>query len=243
MKKLLSFVLFVGLGIGFYGCEEDEKEETTGSPSKVNIPKIETSISANHTDYNARSLKSSVESLNYMSGMFMNFYEGFEGFKWVKNGNLYTYQETYGDESFKYTVLDNGSTYTVKFYLSGNMGDFNLSNGLMFEGTYTKDGKSGSWKVYDFVNATTSFVDVSYEWSTSSSGTITGLMKMWDTVSDPIPDSYEVTIKNDKSGTAVFKDDNVKSWSALWNANGSGEETWFNSSGEILSSVTWGPNS
>jgi len=242
MKKLLSFVLIIGLGIGFYGCEEEDKDETPGSPTKVAIPKIETSISSNHTDYNARALKSSVESLNYMSGMFMNFYEGFEGYKWVKNGNLYTYQETYGDESFKYTVLDNGSTYTVKFYLTGNMGEFNLTNGLMFEGTYTKDGKSGSWKVYDFVNAQTSFVDVSYEWNTSTAGVLTSLMKMWDNASDLIPDSYDVVINSNKSGTAVFKVDGVKSWSALWNQNGSGEETYFNSAGEIISTVTWGPN-
>ncbi|MBN8704445.1 MAG: hypothetical protein J0L62_01110 [Bacteroidetes bacterium] len=242
MNKLLCFVVLIGLGFGFYGCDKEDEEETSGSPTKVNIPKIETSISANHPDVNARSLKTSVESLNYMSGMFMNFYEGFEGYEWVKNGNLYTYQETYGTESFKYTVLDNGSTYTTKFYISGDMGGFTINNGLMFEGTYTKDGKSGSWKVYDFVNATSSFVDVSYEWSTSTAGVLTSLMKMWDSATDQIPDSYEVTLNSDKSGTSIFKEDGLKIWSGLWAVDGSGEQKYYNESGEVTETFTWTKN-
>lgn len=243
MKKLLSIVLCLGLGFGFTSCKDDEKDsDEQKAPVKVMIPKIETSISANHTDDNARSLKSTIESLNYMSGMFLNFYEGFDGFQWVKNGNTYTWQQTAGSEAIKYVVTDNGASYLVQFYITGNMGSYQVANALLFEGSYTKDGKSGNWKMYEFTSSTASFIDISYEWTTTSAGVLTGRMKMWDSATDTLPDSYEVAINSDKSGAAIFKENDIKVWSALWNKNGSGEETYFNSSGEIISTVNWGPN-
>jgi len=242
MKKWL-WLLLSGLSlVSITGCKDTDDEDSTSGPAKVTIPMMETAISDQNKDPYAIQVKYSVESMNSLGSILTSFYIGFEGYNWVKDGNTYTWQQTNGKEAIKYVVTDNGSTYTTRFYITGEMGGFTVNNALQFEGTYSKDGKSGNWKIYEFTSATVSFIEDTYEWSTNSAGTLSGELKTFDSASDAKPDSYSASTKADKSGTLLYKENDVKLFDAVWATDGSGTLTYYDSNGTVTNTYSWTKN-
>lgn len=242
MKKWL-WLLVSGLSlVSVTGCKDTDDEDSSSGPAKVTIPIMETAISDNNTDIHAMQVRNSVESMNSLGNLLTNLYIGFEGYNWVKDGNTYTWQQTNGTEAIKYVITDNGATYTTRFFTTGEMGGFFVTNALWFEGTYSKDGKSGNWKIYEFTSATVSFIETTYEWSTNSAGTLSGELKTYDSASDSNPDSYSATTKADKSGTLVFSENAVKLFDAVWATDGSGTLTYYDNNGAVTNTYTWTKN-
>lgn len=244
MKNLLFFMLCFGLGICFPGCENDDEseEKLPDKPAKVTLPKIETSISSTHTDLNAKALKNSIEGLNSRYEIFEEFTEDFDLFSWVKTGNIYTTQHSFESETIKYTLTDINDSYSVKFYLTGKVGSFTVNNGLVLDGTINKNGKTGFCKFYLFTGPSDSYLEDSFDWSINSSSLLSIVLKRYDDGADLTPGTFELAIKPDKSGNATFIQHGHKSWSAVWTATGSGEQTYFSTSGEVTETFTWGAN-
>lgn len=255
MKKFIVFTLVLIIGFTFSSCGDsstgsDPKTDPPPSvekpPAKVQIPKIETSISADHTDMYAQMVRGQVESFAIYGSLYATFLTSYDSNTWVKNGNVYTYSFNYGAQSWKYEITDNTTSVTVKFMVSGNWvgetSNVTLTNGVIYEATYSADGKTGMWKNYSFTSSTASYVNISSEWSISSSNITTSVLTLKDASDDPTPSVFTSHVKADKSGDAEWKVNGVKTWTSTWEVDGSGEIKFYDSNGTVTQTKTWTKN-
>lgn len=250
MKTLLKFSwLFSVLFLLMISCSnstepEQKNDNPSDGPDKVSFIEIETSISSNNTNSYAITVKNQVESLDsYFSSLLST---DFGGFGWKKDGNTWTYEYSYGGNGFKYQVIDNGTSYSYKYYFTSTSGDIKYNNFLWYEGTYSIDGLTGTWKYYDTDNGATGRVLILYTFSkNASTNVVTVNEKMFGDDSNPskITYEYDAVVNADKSGTLLVKLNGVRYEEADWAANGSGHYKLYQNDGTtVLTNESWAAN-
>lgn len=116
------------------------------------------------------------------------------------SGNVYTWEITSDSLTITFTaVRQSDGSYSWEMKLNGSDSGIHYTNKVIFSGTTSADGKSGSFTAYD--DSSPEIIGT-FTWSTSATNVLTGTL-----------------IENDSGGNPAYKYDLVS------NPNGSGEVT------------------
>ena len=110
------------------------------------------------------------------------------------------------------------------------------NNWTYLQGTTSSDGKTGNWTVY---YSNTQKTEIQYNWSTSTSGTVTGIVQEFDTNGN-LTEKISLVNNPDKSGEVDVYEGTIPIFKATWVSNGSGE--WWEydpSTGAQIYHGTW----
>jgi hypothetical protein len=234
MRKLLSIVLIVLLA-AITGCKKNESSPTD-SGGTANIPQV-SFTGPNTNDPKAATAKSYATSMNGI----MSASSVFANMPAQQNGNTSTW--TYGGGGMSYTftgVKQGDGSYTWSYTFTGTEGGVSYVNFTMWQGTTSADGKSGSWTFFE--PGHTGKTD-EYVYSTDANGVLTGTWYIYLT-NGSLGGKY-VTVNNpDGSGSIdIYGNGTIKSYRAVWKADQSGEEWYYNSDGVTVSiHNTWVKN-
>ncbi|MFZ1080389.1 MAG: hypothetical protein WAO19_00520 [Candidatus Kryptoniota bacterium] len=236
MVRFLSRVGILVLAAMFVaGCS---KSSSTGNNSTAPALKAPTfagpSSTSTTADTSAGYLYASTYA-NIFTAYSESFTEYFVG-TGTQSGNSWTWTETANGITGTWTATSTSSGYNWSLVLNGSNGTTTYNNFTIVSGTESTNGSSGSWTLY-YENETTAEFGVT--WSTDANGVVTGTI-----------------VSNDSSGTAVQKDvitenpnksgelkeyagGTVLTWDIIWNANGSGSYTEWNTDGTVEATGTW----
>lgn len=214
MKRFLIFAVLAAL-FAFVGCSEEESTAPTTSP-KIPLLQMTTSIS-NTSDNNAVLTKSTVSIFNALLSMSQVFGQ----MNPTSANGTYTWTISQSGETLTMTAVrqsDGSYTWTLRF--TGVLGETQVTNFIVWSGTSSADGKTGTFAFYE-PGVTGASEDVS--WSVAANGTITATWKVYD--SDVVTFKATAVVNTDGSGSLdIYEDGTTLTFHSQWNAAGAG--TW-----------------
>lgn len=237
MKKLkLSVALIAIAALSFTSCKKDDPKPPTleyrqpAAAARSEIVEIPVGLTkkANAGDANALVAVSYMSLANVMSTYSTSFIlpngadrqsasENSVGYFWT-NG-AYSYWMTLNEESDKYVW-----TYDWQFPSTPRF--------TFIRSEESKDGKSGSWSIFDPDNKNQRIW--TYSWSIDAQGNFMASL-VWN--DDSETNSFNIVDNKDGSGSFVYILDDIKQSEVQWKADGSGSYWMLDSNGE--SSGTW----
>lgn len=238
LYRLLSVAVII-LALGVTGCSEEDSPAAS-TPAKPTVPQT------SFTGPNTTSSNEFVQQAKFSSSFFNVYGEMFKSFASLpgtQNGNVWTYSETQNGLTVKVTttLLANGS-YTWSIEMNGLYTDddttIQVNNWKAFEGTSSADGKTGTWRMYNY-NTATPILDMN--WATDAAGIETGSMSFYDKgmkisqvdiVNNP---NGSGSLTNYVKGSAAI----YKNMEVLWNADGTGSYKIYNEAGAITEQGTF----
>jgi hypothetical protein len=238
LNRFFSIAIII-LALGVTGCSEEDSPAAS-TPTKPTVPQT------SFTGPNTASTNEFVQQAKFSSSFFNVYGEMFKSFASLpgtQNGNVWTYSETQNGLTVKVTttLLANGS-YTWSIEMNGLYTDedttIQVTNWKAFEGTSSADGKTGTWRMYNY-NTTTPILDMN--WATSSTGVETGSMSFYDngtkiTQTDIVnnPNGSGSLTSYVKGATSLYK-----SMEVMWNADGTGTYKIYNEAGAVTEQGTF----
>ncbi|MGE5682866.1 MAG: hypothetical protein ACM34K_18520 [Bacillota bacterium] len=227
MKKLSFFVILFLVSVMIASCSKKDNnpagpentDNQTNNQTAPSIPKPSfrgpaTSVSNEITNQ----IKTFIDEFNAYSLVLNNIFSSVQPansgneWKWVlKHDNNAT--ETFtatrsSDGNFTWNVVKNGTIDTVTY-----------TNWKSFEGTTSKDGKSGGWKLYSY---NTTDVAAQISWSSGDLGN-TGVLVVNE--NSVLKFKTEIVNNSNKSGSLKYYIEGPTIfWQADWNTDGTG--TW-----------------
>lgn len=127
-----------------------------------------------------------------------------------------------------YNWTESGSENCVKVSLNG----LQVDDGLYYEACEKKDGSGGWMKIYD--PASGGVLISEFVWTLT--GPDAGTFELKDYESN---DRQVVTFAADGSGSLMIYENNILTYSSLWNADGSGSFKEYDSQGNLLDEGSW----
>ncbi|MBN8704813.1 MAG: hypothetical protein J0L62_02995 [Bacteroidetes bacterium] len=247
MKKFWIVMLASVFAFLLIGCDKDEDKDETVKPAKVLIGKHETTLGEYPENQYANEVANIVSFADDIGSSYTGYLQIFDKLTWNQDaGTHYSQfkpQDLFpgyeGDLVVKIYVTESGQNQIFKMTQTGNAEGIILNNALTFEATFSKDAKSGKFTGFLFTNPSASYIWGTEEWSTTQSGVKTGAAKYWENASDSAPDIVEYELNSNKTGTVTYKPNGVKRFFAKWFLDGSGEITYFNTSGTPTGTNTW----
>ncbi|MBN8705244.1 MAG: hypothetical protein J0L62_05175 [Bacteroidetes bacterium] len=239
----ICFAIIIGTS-----CDKDEDDSSKPGPDKVNIGKHQTTLGDFPSNHYANEVALVVGFTDDIGSSYAGYLQFYDKLTWKQNGSSFVAEfkpsdlnpEFEGNLSMKILITDVGQSQSMKMTQTGeNENSVLLTDALTFEGIYTKDAKSGSFKGYSYTSPTSSYIWGSEDWTTNSGGTKTGTAKYWDNSTDSTPDIVEYELNQDKTGIVIYKPNGVKKFYARWFINGSGEITYYDTAGNSTGTYTW----
>lgn len=227
MKKLFFSVILLFSAVMIASCSKKENnpavpentESQTNNQTTPSVPKLffkgpNTSVVNEITNQ----IKNFISGFNNyslpLSSAFASVQPKNSGneWKWVlshDNGATETFTAiSNADGSFTWTVTYNGTINAVSY-----------TNWKAMEGTTSKDGKSGEWKIY---KDNTAIVAAKISWSNNSSA-VTGTLTVYE--NSVLQSKTEIVNNSNQAGALKYYGEGPTIlWEADWNADGTG--TW-----------------
>lgn len=196
------------------------------------------SISENHPDSYAQNVKFTVEVTSIFQLVLTSLFE--ESLPWKEVDDHWEYRETEGNLTNILELYDGEFDYEIVWVLDGTDDQGNTYDNMsIFQITQGKDGKSGSWTVYD-MESSTPYTAFTYVWSLNTAGIYSATMTAKDITGGVIGELIISINSVDGSGTYSNYSDDVLIEMAVWNADGSGSMTSYYTDPPTV--YTWGPN-
>ena len=234
MKKIGFAVLALGMVL-LLGCAK----ETTGPEQEP--PQLPPKLEANVTEVPADT-PDQVRPYGQMLGSFRNsFTEIYQRWRTLiqstqvkREDGKWVWEQTHNTFTVRLVAwVEDDGTQKWELYFNGvdPQTETPYNNVKILEASLSRDGKAGTFKVFDPVTQTLRFT---YSWTVEQDGTIratltTGENQRLDIVNNP-----------DGSGELVVYIDGVKRLEASWNADGSGSWASYDENGQQTGSGSWG---
>lgn len=230
--SLKALVLLLVSGLLFTACKNDPVEpEPDPTPFQLSLASQSAAFMvadnlSNTSDPNALLTTAYVSALQ---GAFL----GYSNFLLVPaaavgdGSGSWTWGDGLGN-TITYLWTESSSENCVRVSLSGPQVD----NGLYYEACEKKDGSGGWMKIYDpsISNALVS----EFIWTYTGTDAGTFELKDYENNSRQI-----VTFAADGSGTLKLYEDNILTYSSIWNADGSGSFKEYDSQGNLTNEGAW----
>ncbi|MGH2567915.1 MAG: hypothetical protein ACRDGA_06210 [Bacteroidota bacterium] len=234
MKYLRLWDKFTVLLFALYlsGCEpvNDPLEDNSEPPA---LPTVTFKSLPDTTHLEAKYTQSTIDAMN---GFSFAYFSTFINVTPTKTQDGFTWTRTLQNLTIRLVAakqLNEGYTWKIIYNGSDSQGR-TYNNWTLLDGTTTVDSKNATWIVYED-NTTVKTAD--FEWSTSSTGVLTGTFKLY--TGSAVATQIVLTSNPDNSGELKLYDGTVIVYRSLWQANGSGQWWRYDSSGQITSSGSW----
>lgn len=202
--------------------------------NKVNIP----AGLKNSTDSEAQAVSAMIESMTSSIGAYSALFDMPDGATKVSpieaangrmNANMVTYEWAYQGGAVAYQITELDDSYYFEYFFKEDGGPYYK----WFEGTQTKDGKSGSFVMLDFY-ASTRVEVFTYEYEVRNDGSVYGEYNY-----PSFGYSFIFEVKADGSGYIKSYDGTNLQVEYLWNVDGSGSWTYYDETGAVSSTGSW----
>lgn len=240
MKKYtVYFVLLTALMVSYTSCSKDEDDDGTDAPEYVEPSIIDRSVVieapagltslANSGDIYATLALSYFNLANSIGNYASSFVVPTDVDPQLTNNGNALYSWSHAGYSYWMTFSEDNGKYSWKY-------EYEMPGYPRFtyiEAEESKDGKSGSWTIYDPDSPSE---DVwMYNWSMDSNDNFSATLTFNE--DDAETSVFTVSSNVDESGSFVYTVNGTDEVEIHWNADGSGNY-WFNNDGEEVTN-TW----
>jgi len=236
MKQALRLLLVL-LTLAFFSSCKDKSTSSNDDPPAT--PEID-DVQFEAPDNAPTEVQTYVDLANGYIGLGYGFI-GYVNNNGEYDNGIWTWTYTAGQLTLYVTAEDNGDgTVTWKWIWDGTDSYGTVYDHWVFlSGTYAKDGKNGEWTMYH-TNSVQPVIHA--EWETSASGVQDLEVNYYEEDGTEVV-RYVAESNPDGSGFFSYyyeyEDSLVLYLNAIWNANGSGSYTIYNSDGTVNTTITW----
>jgi hypothetical protein len=223
---LLSILLLV---LTVVSCKKDVEEDIEATRMKL-IDRVENldvpEVMKNSSNDNAKTAVGYVDMVKGVANYFtwIEVPEDAQRVSLKSSDDVYFW--SYGGVTVWETLTETSTAYKWVIEIDNGTG-----RKKYLESEEQKDGSYGIMKVYDEDGSTILFT---YEWEFDAAGNGTIL---WKDASESF--IYDVTVNVDNSGYAKWISEGVLIYHFLWNSDGSGSYSYYDTDGEVLLSENW----
>jgi hypothetical protein len=216
--KRFSIVILAALFV-FAGCGEDKATTPTSTAPTVPTITLQTPIT-NTTDANALQTSSMIQLFNALLGMN----QAFAALPSNSSNGTHTWTYTVDGVTWTMTAVLQGDAYVWTYKVTGLVDGVQLNNFVMWTGTVSADGKTGTSQFFEHGTGTsTSILAWDLVWTTAPNGAMTLTYREYTGAA--VTFKLVLTYNSDHSGSLdEYDNGSTLSFHAQWLANGTG--TW-----------------